>query len=54
MQATPNQQFRNLIYYLVIRHPMNGPSRAFQRQFRSHGVHFVSIRSKPSELLTNE
>ena len=54
MQATANQQFRNLIYYLVIRHPINAPSHAFLRQFRSHGRHFVSIRSKPSELLTNE
>jgi hypothetical protein len=54
MQATANQQFRNLIYHLVIRHSINGPSRAFLRQFGSQGVHFVSIRSKPSELLTNE
>jgi hypothetical protein len=54
MQATANQQFGNLIYYLVIRHSVNRPSRAFLQQLRSHGGHFVGICSKPSEILANE
>jgi len=54
MQATANQQFRNLIDYLVIGHSIDAPCHAFLQQFRAHGAHRVSIGCKSSKLLTNE